>query len=896
MAATEYPSDDEKLTEALTEAVRRLEDDGEAGLQDYLDHNPALAPAIRERVDLLRRGGMLGAVEQSDSGVPDHLGEFVLGERLGGGGMGVVYAAHQASLGRRVALKLIRPEHLFFPGARERFRREIETIAKLEHSGIVRVFEAGEESGVPFYAMERVEGVSLAELLDVVRDQSPAALDERAARRAVAELCGHHGTLTTRGRGRRWSELCCRWLCDLAMAVEHAHQHGVLHRDIKPSNVMVTPDLSVKLLDFGLASTREASRITHSGSALGSLPYMAPEQFSGQSELVDERTDVYALGVTMYELLTLRSPFLHTGDDTERTRRRIVAGEAQSVRALNSATPWDIETVCAVAMDPDPHRRYTSAAELARDLQAALDLRPIRARRAGPVHRFRRAARRHPGWAVGASLGALVLVVGPSVFAIREGVANRRVATELAIKDSILEFLNDDLLAAVAPDRAGRAVSMREVLDRAAATVEKRFADRPDVEAAIRQTIGHTYRSLGALPEAERHLLRAVELFTEQRGPEHRMTLDARQDLGGLYRLQNRLPEAEALAREIVPLLARTLGAEHDDSLDAKNLLGLVLAQSARHEEAELILRDLVETRLRVSGEDDRKTLTAMANLGLLYYTSGRPQLAEPWCERDLAGSRRVFGEDHPDLLVSLNNWANVQGALGRVEAARPIREELVERAARVYGPRHVEMMRCVLSLARFLVSAGDYPAAERRLEEVLATAAELPPEHDVVLDAQETLAALQARTNRMDAALATLDAIEATCRSVTPPPDGRLRTTGRLRIACLCKAERWGEAAAQSEALIASADRENMRGVDLAEIHMGHGTCLRHLGRRAEAEVALLEADGLWREHAPRHKYVILTHRELIRLYEDWGKTTEAAAWKETARKWQQSADSSGS
>ena len=251
--------------------------------------------------------------------VPERLGPFRLGELLGGGGMGVVYRATEDELDREGALKIIRPEHLYFPGARERFRREVETIAGLQHPGIVPVYVVGEQDGVPYLAMECIEGCTLADVLRRARGRAAGHLTGRDFAQLVDSdrSGGPGGDANTSGDlfAGTWEQVCLRIVARVAEALEHAHQRGVLHRDLKPSNVMVTAgDVErggasrVMLFDFGLATTSRATRLTRSGAHLGSLPYMSPEQTAG-TEHLGPATDVYSLGVTLYELLTLKPAF-----------------------------------------------------------------------------------------------------------------------------------------------------------------------------------------------------------------------------------------------------------------------------------------------------------------------------------------------------------------------------------------------------------------------------------------------------------------------------------------------------------------------------------------------------------------------------------------------------------
>src|SRR5262249_18735844 len=262
------------------------------------------------------------------------------------------------------ALKLIRPEHLFFAGARARFRREVEAAARCQHPGIVPVYAVGEAGGIPYFAMEWVLGPSLADVLQAFEGRSPTSLAPRdlvalLRERGVPDL-PEAGTSASI-HGRTWAEICCRVVRQAALALAHAHEQGVMHRDLKPSNLMLTSSGLVRIVDFGCALAAGHERLTRTGTELGSLPYIAPEQLRGAA--TDCRTDVYGLGVTLYELLALEAPYLDP--DPERTRALIFSGRPRGLRLANPDVPWDVETVCLVAMDRDPERRYASMQELA---------------------------------------------------------------------------------------------------------------------------------------------------------------------------------------------------------------------------------------------------------------------------------------------------------------------------------------------------------------------------------------------------------------------------------------------------------------------------------------------------------------------------------------------------
>ncbi|HTF86841.1 MAG TPA: protein kinase [Planctomycetota bacterium] len=382
----------------MVEALGELEDGGSAALEAFLTRHPEHASALGERIGELGRLGLIDSTAARAGARAERMGDFRLITELGGGGMGLVYEAEQVSLGRRVALKLIRPEQLWFSGSRARFRREIESVARLSHPGIVPIYTVGEEQSVPFFAMELIEGCTLAQVIARLSGRSPAKLTGADLIESI-EACA--GRKTKDGESSRsmgltptasWTEVSIHIVREVAEALEHAHSRGVVHRDIKPSNIVLTRTGRAMLIDFGLASKEGSERITRSGSAGGSAAYMSPEQTRGME--VDARTDIYSLGVTFAEMLTLR-PLFHV-KPLDALWQAIMAGDYERPRKRVPTIPWDVETVCTTAMETARERRYATAGDFARDLSNLLAHRPIDARRAGPMLRGLRWAQRHP--------------------------------------------------------------------------------------------------------------------------------------------------------------------------------------------------------------------------------------------------------------------------------------------------------------------------------------------------------------------------------------------------------------------------------------------------------------------------------------------------------------------
>jgi hypothetical protein len=436
--------DQARILRDLVERCLELhEQEGPTGVENLLRQHPQEADAVRSRLEHLYSLGLLESDLPLEASIPEHLGPFRILRHLGRGGMGVVYLAEQEPLARRVALKLIRPDLLYFRGSRERFRREVEVVSQLQHPSIVPVYTFGEEGGIPFYAMEYVPGRSLEQILQDLRGRNPEHLSGQDLLRVAGWTGDDTTSLSEAGRQLAelsWVDACFRLAATLAEALDHAHSRGVLHRDLKPANIMVTPDGRVLLLDFGLARSQSSSKITRTVSQLGSLPYMAPEQL--REEESDDRSDIYALGVTLYELLTLQLPF--QGKSNEETRGLILAGVAPPLRSFNPAVTWDAETVCLKAIDLDPKQRYSPLRELCSDLHRVLERKPIQARRPGMLLRGRRFAQREPAWTVGIGFGILLLV-GSIAFGLWQRELNQRLTRTSQEKSQALASLQEAL-------------------------------------------------------------------------------------------------------------------------------------------------------------------------------------------------------------------------------------------------------------------------------------------------------------------------------------------------------------------------------------------------------------------------------------------------------------------
>jgi serine/threonine protein kinase/WD40 repeat protein len=498
----EVSVDDPRVVRALEEYLAALESGSRPERDALLARHPDIAPALAHCLDGLDLMQALTRTEPvPDPRAPAPLGDYRLLREVGRGGMGVVYEAEQLSLGRRVALKVLPFAATLDPRQLERFRNEARAAASLHHPHVVPVFAVGCVRGVHYYAMQFVEGASLAALIEERRRAAGLAAEDAAAapgappaRSPRADTAHAVTTLGTPDRGADYFRTVARLGVQAAEALEHAHQMGVVHRDVKPANLLLDPRGHLWVTDFGLAQFRGHPGLTLTGDTPGTLRYMSPEQALARRVLLDHRTDVYSLGATLYELLTLQPAV--PGNDREELLRRITQHEPVAPRRLTPALAPELETIILKALARNPEERYGTAQELADDLQRFLDDRPIRARRPGPWRRLCRVAGRHRALLACLAAAAAVLLAGSCVGALLFAREKERLRRETAH-----QLLQSRLTSAAALRQArlpGYRRLVWEVLREAVAqdgARDHRNAIRAEVLACLGDPIGR-----GSLP------------------------------------------------------------------------------------------------------------------------------------------------------------------------------------------------------------------------------------------------------------------------------------------------------------------------------------------------------------------------------------------------------------
>lgn len=771
--------------------------------------------------------------------LPEHIGSYRIVEVIGEGGMGVVYRAEQESPRRVVALKVIRPG-AESPEALRRFEHEGQVLAWLQHPGIAQVYETGtadtEHGHRPFFAMEYIEGQS---------------------------LCDHAAAARLNLRQRL--ELLAR----LADAVQYAHQKGVIHRDLKPANVLVDATGQPKIVDFGVSRVTEADlRLTtlgtDAGRLIGTMAYMSPEQVAGDAREVDTRADVYALGVIAYELLTGRTPIDVSQRSLPEAARAIAEDEPPKLRSQNRALCGDVETIVARAMEKDKARRYQSASDLAADIRRCLNDQPITARPATLLYQFRKFARRNQALVAGATVALLALVGGTvgtthglwrarAQQAAAEAERNRALEAEALAASRLREVETEArkvnavnmfiraMLAAADPGREGRDVRVVDLLERASQDLPRELTDHPEIEAALRNTIGMTYMGLGLYTEAEAHLRAALAVRGDVLGEEQADTLASMANLGLVLLELGQAAEGRRLLSEVLAARQRTLGPEHPETVLAMSNLANALQRQGAITEAETLWLQALAIQRRIGAPDDPQRAVLLNNLAQLLKQTRRPAAAEPLLREALAVQRLVRGDEHPHTLAAMDNLAMTLKALDRSAEAEELLQEVVAVRRRTLG-EHPALYGALNNLARVLQDQDRLEEAEPLAREVLEGF-----RRTAGMDSRTTLVAL----NNLASLLVDL--------------------------------ERPEEAAGLYLELIDTA-RRTLPANDFT-LHVfarNYGRCLATLRRFEEAEALLVPSyEALVRTLGGRHEHTHKTLAYVIDLYEAWGKAAEAAAYR---------------
>jgi serine/threonine protein kinase/Tfp pilus assembly protein PilF len=784
--------------------------------------------------------------------LPDRIGPYRILKVLGEGGMGLVYEAEQTEpIHRRVALKVIKSE----VATREfvaRFEAERQALAVMTHDSIAKVLDAGtSEARRPYFVMELVRGVPITEYCDAQ-------------------------SLSTRERIALFIPVC--------RAVQHAHQKGVIHRDLKPTNVLVTEDEGKplpKVIDFGVAKAvgqhlTEKTLVTMFGQAMGTPAYMSPEQAEMSGLDVDTRTDVYSLGVMLFELLVGRLPadpqelglqeFMARLvmratdppapsaklDSLEHERETLARLRSTDVESLRRQLRGDLDWIVLRAMEQDRNRRYETANGLAMDLTRYLADEPVHARPPTATYRVRKFVRRHrvAVTAMGAVMAALVAgAAAAAVGLVRATRAEAQAREEAATAQQVSQFLTG-LFKVSSPSRArGNAITAREILDSGAKRIGTELAGQPLVQARLMHTIGDVYAQLGLYPEAERLLGQSLATRERLLGSGAAEVRDNLTSLGRVYTEQGSYAQAESTLKRATRLTEQASGGSAADGAESYSELAELYRQQGRYAEAESLMTKSLAILQRTRGPNDPGVADELGQLASAMAEQGRPAAAESLFRRSLAIRQRTLGPDHPDVSKIYSNLASSLFEQGKLAEAESLYRRSLAIKTKAYGPAHPLVALDLFNVANVESEKGRHAEAIALFEQARAIwERALGPEHPYVAAALTGMSEAYGRDGRFAEAVPLLQRALA-IREKTLAPDHPFIASTRNDL----------------------------------------GKAFRQLRRFPEAETELRAALELRRKVLePNSFYTAETLGELGNLYRDERRNDEAAQmYRQALRQW---------
>ncbi len=673
-----------------------------------------------------------------------HVGPYRVLDELGHGGMGTVYLAARMDGGfqQNVALKVVR-RGIGAGNLHRRFEQERQILATLNHENIARLLDGGtSETGQPYFVMERIDGMPITTYCDEHR----LSVDERL----------------------RLFETVCE-------AVHYAHQNLVVHRDLKPSNIFVTKDGRLKLLDFGIAKLLGGDQpdtlLTQTGGRVFTPAYASPEQLTGGS--ISTASDVYALGIILYELLTGRRPytipqdqdagsFVKTVEPKRPSTAVTTAGDTDTVGEARSTTPerlrrrlsGDLDTIVLKALRRDPERRYTSVEAFRDDIGRHLEGLPVRARKDTLGYRAHKFVRRHQ---VGVAAAVLVLLsltggLGLAIWQAQEK------AQEAAKAEEVKRFVLSLFEQADPEEARGETITARDLVDQGLARIESDLAGQPEVQAEMLGTLGEVYRKLGLYDQAGPLLERALAMRRNLFGGAHPEVATSLNQWAVLRWEQGAYDEAEQRLREALAIRHTTLGEDHPDVAETLNDLGAVLNARGAFEEAEQHERRALAIDRNHYGDEHPEVATDLDNLGVLFYDRGDYATAEQFYREALAMRQQLLGDDHPDVLKTLNNLAVLKWSQGDVDEAEQLHRQILARRRSLYGDDHRYIAVTLDNLASVLREKQMFDDAEQTFLEALTMRQRLfGPEHPQVALSLNNIGVLYYWRRDLEAAVSSM-------------------------------------------------------------------------------------------------------------------------------------------
>jgi eukaryotic-like serine/threonine-protein kinase len=678
----------------------------------------------------------------------DKISHYKLLQQIGEGGCGVVYMAEQEEpVRRRVALKVIK----LGMDTRQviaRFEAERQALALMDHPNIAKVLDAGAtETGRPFFVMELVRGIKITDYCDQNQLDAAQRLD------LFMQVC---------------------------RAIQHAHQKGIIHRDIKPSNILVTLHDGVpvpKVIDFGIAKATDQrltdkTLFTQFEQFIGTPAYMSPEQAEMSGLDIDTRSDIYSLGVLLYELLTSRTPFdpkelLAAGlYEMRRTIREkepprpstrlstMLEGDLTTVAKQRHAPPpklihsirGDLDWIVMKALEKDRTRRYETASAFAADIEHFLTNEPVVARPPSTLYRVQKLVRRNRlAFAAAGAVSASILIglVVSTWLYLREK-EDRRVAVREAKRSQQVALFLEDMLKGVGPSVAlGRDTKLlKEVLDKTVGRLTTDLKDQPEVQAELCNTIGEVYRALGQLKKAEEMHRDARTLQGKAGGAKRTDVATSLADLAFVLRDQGKLAEAESLQREALELRRKAYGNKHPDVALSLNSLGLVLRSQGKLAEAERLHREALAMQKELLGNEHLAVAASLNNLALALRDEGKLAEAEKCFRESLAMQKKLLGDNHPAVAITADNLAFVLRDERKLDEAEALVRQSLALQQKLFGQEHPSVATALNNLALVLAAREQFGEAVKLHRTALAMRRKLlDAEHPEVAVSLDNLA-----------------------------------------------------------------------------------------------------------------------------------------------------------
>jgi serine/threonine protein kinase len=806
--------------------------------QRFLDEACANDTALRGEVesllahdhedDALSAAVAKGAQSVVDDGLAEQLPERIDRYRvlriIGEGGMGTVYEAVQDGTERSVALKIVRGgAH----GLLRRFSREIKLLGKLRHPGIAQIYDSGTATingrPVPYFAMEFIRGQCLTDYATANRLDLAARLD---------------------------------LIARIADAVQFAHQYGVIHRDLKPGNILVEDQALTssidgsasatgvgiampKILDFGVARALDGDMQTLQtdvGQIIGTLAYMSPEQVSAKPDAIDTRSDVYAIGVIAYELLTGRRPMDVSGWPIHEAIRQIQEEAPQRPGEIDRTLRGDVETIILKAIEKEPQRRYQSAAELAADIRHFLADEPIIARQASSIYQLRKFARRNKPLVV-AAFSIVAVLIGATIFSAYQAVKARQ---EAAKATEINRFLLEILTSSDPNKTKGEDVTVIALLEDATDELAKgHFGKQPEVLMELYGTVGKCFMTLGRYQQSEANCRMALDIAEKTFGTNAMALSPILDSLGAVLELQNKYEDAERYFRKACDIRAASGGDDSPMSTASPQGLPSVLFHTGRFTEAEKLYREALASSIRKFGERSEAAAQTLNGLGVTLEAMSRLDEAIATQRRAVGIYRSLFGEFSMSLADCLNDLANAQQAKQALAGAEESHREALKIRRKLLKPDHPDLATSLNNFALVLMLEGKLQEAETMNDEALRIRRKvLPAIHHSTAVTLNNRAEICLRLNRPDDALAALNEALAIAEKALPPGHMMPIVFRGNRGRCLCRLKRYNEA--EREMLSAYNDLRKSAGPNHRRVETLAGYLVElyeAMGRPADAQ-----------------------------------------------------------